>query len=682
MSSCLRQVFKRRIGVTVIRRNVSDDVRGATRRGTTILSTSQCQLLEEQRDLVRRTQELRHSVNAFIGGDEPFSDDRLDYRPYQDIFEDVLKEKAEFSNQVMFSMVIAGEFNVGKSTFINALLGRKVLESGPLPTTDAVHIVTSATKDDDGNGDGGEVLSNGFVLHRLDIEDTRENEHGISSSSRLSDDKFKEHSSSSILNEVLLVDTPGLNAVASGHEEITNRLLPSADLIVFVTSSERPFTESERTFLNSIQAYRKQLVIVVNKIDILDSAGGDYGKSEKDKVVKFVSDNCAAALTSSTPPAVFVVSSRDALNAKIQATPSIDPAFGSGAAMWKRSGFNDIESYFMKELGNQFKIRAKLLSPLGLIESSAKEMMEKLDNIQSDLDVDRRTISLLEEQMDVWVKDLETDVALDQSQIISEAISSMKPLLKFSESLNFVKKIHTSFDSTAFDKEVRECGYVENDPNVRIEQILEKSSARVEKKSKLQGRAVIDYLGKRPSFKSNLIIGNVFATADFKDVHRYLYQDLSKEVLEILSRFELTKEKEKLAESLKSTSIFFSIGQCFACSFGFFTFGFEQFVVPEVVGGAGSIIISFSSFAGAQMSHRRTSQQIKEKTEKIRTQIENAMNKVASHEIEVVRRKIMDGVAPYSRYVRSEQEGLDRIRRDCEDILLKNLGLRSRIKKC
>lgn len=113
----------------------------------------------------------------------------------------------------------------------------------------------------------------------------------------------------------------------------------------------------------------------------------------------------------------------------------------------------------------------------------------------------------------------------------------------------------------------------------------------------------------------------------------------------------------------------------------FFTFGFEQFVVPEVFGGAGSIIISFSSFVVAHMSHKRTSQQIKEITEKIRTQIENAMNKVASHEVEVVRRKIMDGVAPYSRYVRSEQEGLDRMRRDCEDILLKNLGLRSRIKK-
>jgi hypothetical protein len=40
-----------------------------------------------------------------------------------------------------FSVVIAGEFNAGKSTLINALLGQKLLETGALPTTDTITVL-------------------------------------------------------------------------------------------------------------------------------------------------------------------------------------------------------------------------------------------------------------------------------------------------------------------------------------------------------------------------------------------------------------------------------------------------------------------------------------------------------------------------------------------------------------
>src|SRR3954452_19612323 len=41
----------------------------------------------------------------------------------------------------LFLLVVAGEFNAGKSAFINALLGSKVLEEGVTPTTTRVHVV-------------------------------------------------------------------------------------------------------------------------------------------------------------------------------------------------------------------------------------------------------------------------------------------------------------------------------------------------------------------------------------------------------------------------------------------------------------------------------------------------------------------------------------------------------------
>ena len=68
------------------------------------------------------------------------------------------------------------------------------------------------------------------------------------------------------------MDTPGTNAIIREHEEITTQFIPRSDLILFVTSADRPYTESERQFLEKIQAWGKKIVLVINKIDILEGA--------------------------------------------------------------------------------------------------------------------------------------------------------------------------------------------------------------------------------------------------------------------------------------------------------------------------------------------------------------------------------------------------------------------------
>lgn len=52
---------------------------------------------------------------------------------------------------------------------------------------------------------------------------------------------------------------------------MTHEFLPRSDLVLFVTSVDRPFTESERAFLALIREWGKQVVIVLNKIDILEA---------------------------------------------------------------------------------------------------------------------------------------------------------------------------------------------------------------------------------------------------------------------------------------------------------------------------------------------------------------------------------------------------------------------------
>ena len=48
----------------------------------------------------------------------------------------------------LFLVVVAGEFNAGKSTLVNALFGRRVMEEGPVPTTDKITVLRHGDADE------------------------------------------------------------------------------------------------------------------------------------------------------------------------------------------------------------------------------------------------------------------------------------------------------------------------------------------------------------------------------------------------------------------------------------------------------------------------------------------------------------------------------------------------------
>ena len=128
----------------------------------------------------------------------------------------------------LFLLVVVGEFNSGKSSLINALIGERVLEQGVTPTTSRVGILMYGPEVDRSSS------GRGFEAITAPLE---------------------------ILREMHVVDTPGTNAVLREHEALTREFVPRADLVLFVTSADRPFTESERAFLEAIRAWGKRVVV-------------------------------------------------------------------------------------------------------------------------------------------------------------------------------------------------------------------------------------------------------------------------------------------------------------------------------------------------------------------------------------------------------------------------------------
>ena len=128
------------------------------------------------------------------------------------------------------------------------------------------------------------------------------------------------------LREIHIVDTPGTNAIFREHEAITADFVPRADFVLFVTSADRPFTETERAFLEEIREWGKKIVLVINKADILETP------EDLATVEQFVRRSALTLL--GVEPAVFAVSARRAFRAKT-----------AGGASAARESFDALEQY-------------------------------------------------------------------------------------------------------------------------------------------------------------------------------------------------------------------------------------------------------------------------------------------------------------------------------------------------
>ncbi|KAK2976286.1 hypothetical protein RJ640_019769 [Escallonia rubra] len=240
-----------------------------------------------------------------------------------------------------FLLVIVGEFNSGKSTFINALLGKKYLKDGVVPTTNEITFLRFS-----------EVNSN-------------EQQH----CERHPDGQYICYLPAPILKEMIIVDTPGTNVILQRQQRLTEEFVPRADLLLFVISADRPLTESEVTFLRYTQQWKKKIVFVLNKSDIYQNA------TELEEAVAFIKENTQKLLNTENV-ALYPVSARSALEAKLSAFSDVQKEheeISGKNSLWRTSSFYELENFLNSFLDGSTsagieRIKLKLETPIRIAE--------------------------------------------------------------------------------------------------------------------------------------------------------------------------------------------------------------------------------------------------------------------------------------------------------------------------
>lgn len=313
-----------------------------------------------------------------------------------------------------FNLVIIGEFSRGKSTFINALLGRSILPASANPTTNIISKIVYGEQEKYTlfykGGKKQEISKEEFDLIKAQTEDKPDKFSllkGVVSKLKHEESHVDfgniDHAEISYPlsfceNKVDVVDTPGTNDLNVGRIEITYRYLRQAEAAILVLSATQPLTRTEKEFLveqvvgNNI----KDIVIVINYKDEV------IGQEER--VVKHVLDNLQDVQDFSQR--IFIVSSKQAL------------------------------LYRRKQAGEALKIKALLNCPATLKETGIEELETALARFLSE-EKGNAKLKKYAERCYLALREAEHGIAV-QKEGLSHSLDDLKAKL-FEERPKFMK---------------------------------------------------------------------------------------------------------------------------------------------------------------------------------------------------------------------------------------------------
>jgi small GTP-binding protein len=526
----------------------------------------------------------------------------------------------------LFLLVVVGEFNAGKSAFINALIGSRVVQEGVTPTTAQIDVLQY--------GDVSARVVRGPALRVITAP-------------------------APILRDIHIVDTPGTNAIIRKHEAITSEFVPRSDLVLFVTSADRPFTETERAFLETVRGWGKKVVVVINKVDILET------ERQAEEIRSFVADSVRALLGFS--PEIFPVSARLALRAK-EGEPSV----------WAASRFEALERYIHDTLESPRRVGLKLVNPLGvglaLTDRHATIARDRAALLKDDF----TTLDEVDRQVAIYQEDLARDLDFRMSDI-DRILLEME------------KRGHAYFDETMRIGRVMDLLNRSRVQQGFEQQVVADAPLQIERKvgelvdwlveaDLRQWQRVTGHLADRRRQHRDRIVGDE-NSRQFHDDRSRLIDSVGREAQRVVGSYDRRNEARELADSARNAVATAAAVGAGALGLGAIVTIAATTAAADVTGIIMASVVAAIGFFILPAKRAKAKEEMRRKVADVRGRLSEALRAQFGKEIDLSGERIRESIGPYSRFVRAEGDRLRDMEQELREISLTLNALRSRIER-
>ena len=563
-----------------------------------ILTDAQENLLKDSRNLLN---DLRSSLIQFGAAPEDY-----------ETLADSIRQLDE-----LFLLVVVGEFNSGKSAFINALLGQKLLKEGVTPTTTQINVLKFADNQE----------------HRVE----NENLHTLTAPIQL-------------LAELNIVDTPGTNAIMRQHEAITQQFVPRSDLVLFVTSADRPFTESERQFLEMIRDWGKKVLIVLNKIDLFQN------QEELEQVVAFISENARSLL--GITPEIYPVSARLALRSKL-GEPNL----------WEASRFEALESYIHDTLDEKGRLSLKFMNPLGVASHLVNKYLDITASRLELLKTDSVVLQDIDAQLALYQEDMHRDFEFRMSDIDNVLYEMEQRGTDYFDDTLRIARVLDLLNKSRIQKEFEQ--RVVADVPDRIETKVNELIDWLVEANLRQWQAVMEHIADRRRQYEQRIIGDA-AGGSFHYDREKLIDGVGREAQRVVEGYDRQAEARLMAEGAQTAVAALAATEVGAVSLGALIVILATTAAADATGIMLASLVALLGLFIIPAKKRQAKAELREKIASLRQQLSKSLRTQFEHEMERGTLNIRDAIAPYSRFVRAEQTKLDEVQSKLSDT---NTGL-------
>lgn len=527
----------------------------------------------------------------------------------------------------LFLLVIVGEFNSGKSAFINALIEEKVLEEGPTPTTDLINIL----------------------------------KYGEEQSSRVVDNLRVTRYPLDLLKNVNIVDTPGTNSIVQEHDELTMNFIPKADFVVFVISVDRPLTDSEREFLELISIkWKRKVIFLLNKIDT---------KSDSDvqEILEYLSQEGAKIL--GLEPVIFPISVTYAFEGK--KTGNTD--------LLDQSRFASLEQYLFDALNAEQRIQLKLLNPLFTVQPICQTASEELQQKLAVIEEDMQRLRHIEKQLAYTESDLKENYSRFILRIKNILLDLRNRAYDFVEEFLQIRNI---WDITSKEKAEHQFEEkVVKDSSQQIEDVLTEAADWMVKKNMRVWDETLDYYKQQlqRNGRQNKIIGEV--GGKFAYDRDTIYQRVVKEVRQKITTFNFQEESRTILKAFQTAMIHFAATEVSAIGVGAILVLILEGLFIDITGILASGALVTAGLFILPRKRRKAKEAFNTRIQELIEDLDQGISQQFEDYMHTNFEQLQETLSPFDRFCRAEHDELQAARTELLELTRKVKDLQNEIRQ-